>query len=518
MKHSHLTSLLLILTLLSACLKQEIPVNSNTLSINESEISVVDGHLRFSTSQSFQEYISTLIDLENCEGETKAANNTPKIPGFTSLAEMIRHPQTKGLNTSDEEMSIHEFRIYKAESLLIDPILTHVMDTTLTIEVEDRLFKVTDAGTFAIRLGSVENIYSAIADFDTTYIYSLANGESIAIDDDITFINTFGNNSINNKYFTVSESIDEDDEYDYDEITKATTTSEIITNNLHNGYNTIQYKWQNNSLWQKLWDAIRGKNVSRECNIDNTHRVQVTVYDVNYAFLASSGITVKMQRQKRFLGIKYWTSEKADKIAIGFNYLYGKYTLKNPTSYSVLAPSNFKTFSSFTSNLNNKAYKFWYGKYSQIPYLKDWVNDMVLFIPDVKILGQNVTNQDVLNMLYELPAKFTFNFLKSQAKKVYDPVAKIEKLMEKKDPRMAYFVWGKNVLNYTQDKSYITGVKEYPNLASKTVRFDFSVGFYWNNSLKIPIPMQISSFNIESIDAFGAVFYKGAWKGVRFVD
>lgn len=90
--------------------------------------------------------------------------------------------------------------------------------------------------------------------------------------------------------------------------------------------------------------------------------------------------------------------------------------------------------------------------------------------------------------------------------------------MEKKDPRMAYFVWGKNVLNYTQDKSYITGVKEYPNLASKTVRFDFSVGFYWNNSLKIPIPMQISSFNIESIDAFGAVFYKGAWKGVRFVD
>ena len=102
--------------------------------------------------------------------------------------------------------------------------------------------------------------------------------------------------------------------------------------------------------------------------------------------------------------------------------------------------------------------------------------------------------------------------------RVYDPKSGVEKIMEKKDPRMAYLVWGKTVKKYEKDKSFITGVKEYSNIASKTVRFDFSIGFYWNNGLNFPIPMQISSFNIESVDAFGAVYYNGSWKGVRFVD
>ena len=465
---------------------------------------------RFPSTQSLKDYLTQIIENEGGSPKTKSSISGVGIPGFVSLADRIINERERTKAMEQEEMSIDEFRVYRAEELLLDPVLAHVVDTSLVIGVENKIYKITESGTFAIQTNrSIEDLRDAIESFDESNIFSLGNGEYLQIDDDITFINTFGNNSVSNEYFNISVNVNNESPNENDN---------TLVNNLHEGYNTTLYQWKNSSLWQKMWDALRGKDVTREVNIDDTHRVQVSIFDVNYAFYASSGITVKLQKQKRFLGIRYWVKDEAEKIAIGFNYLYGKYTLQDPMNYSALSPTNFATFSAFTSTISSKAYTFWYGKYSQIPYLRDWINQMVLFIPDVKIMGQNVTNQDILNELYDTPAKLTFNFLKNQVLRVYDPKSGVEKIMGKKDPRMAYLVWGKTVKKYEKDKSFITGVKEYSNIASKTVRFDFSIGFYWNNGLNFPIPMQISSFNIESVDAFGAVYYNGSWKGVRFVD
>ena len=55
----------------------------------------------------------------------------------------------------------------------------------------------------------------------------------------------------------------------------------------------------------------------------------------------------------------------------------------------------------------------------------------------------------------------------------------------------------------------------YNSVSSKTIRFDQSFGFSFNNGkVKGFLP---SEFKIENIDAFGAALYRGQWRGVRFV-
>ncbi len=523
-----LTALIISVT---SCHKTELTdLNSNQTRPETASVQVIDGHLYFSDIQDLSTYLES---KRTDETGTKSSNGNLSIPGFESLADIIQKNDTKTKDAGDtEEMTLEEFKIYEAEKLVVDPILNYVLDTTLTIEVEDKLYKITKAGTFAMKRGEdLEKLYDCIASFDTTYICSLNNGEYLEIDDEITFINTFGNNHLSNEYFEISESIDEDDEVIAElnpfidiaeaEVTTKTITNDALSNNLHNGYNTTMYKWKNNSLWQKLLDALRGKTVDREVKFDDKHRVQVTVFDVNYAFYASSGIKVEMQQRKKFLGIKYWTSDKAQKFAVGFNYLYGKFTLKNPTSYSSIWPSNLKNFKSFTEWIDNKVYSepknFIYGMYQNVPYVKDWSDKVVGFIPEISFFGIKILNRESLNGLYELPAKTAFNFLKGQSKKVYDPWERIEKNLTNKDPRLLYLVWGKTDTHFTKDKSYMSGVKEYGPGKHKTVRFDTSYGFYLNSNGTI-LPMLISSFNIEQLDVFAAAYYKNTWKGIRFVD
>lgn len=492
--------------------------DNNVLEENNSiynEIQVVDGHLHFGTSESFEKYLSFISDNPNV-ATTKSLHFPSDITGFTSLASMKTVYETKAYDEL-ENMTDTEFAVHKAEELLIDPILTHVLDTSLTIGVEDKIYKITPKGTFSISSErSINELYKTIERFDTICIQGLENGEYVSLEDEITFINTFGDNSISNEYFDIQ--INDTLDPNYSELTKLPIIDDgKFHNNYHNGYNTTQYEWKNNSLWQRMWDALRGKTVAREVEFDENHRVQVTVFDVNYAFYASSGITVKMQQRKKFLGIKYWTSAKAGRIAVGFNYVSGVYNLKSPQSFSCIAPSRFSGFGKFVSTIDGQVYKFLYANYSQLPYIKDWVKKIALFIPEVDFAGNRITNKDIVNKLYETPAKYTFDFLKSQSKKIYDPVSKVSGQMKPKDPRLAYLVFGKSDVQYSKEKPYIMGVCEYENVSSKTVRFDVSFGFAYNSGSGLG-PMLISTFHIENIDAFGAIYYNGKWKGVRFTN
>jgi len=119
-----------------------------------------------------------------------------------------------------------------------------------------------------------------------------------------------------------------------------------------------------------------------------------------------------------------------------------------------------------------------------------------------------------MNRLYNLPPDFVYGFLKSQAGKwVYSP---IKKQIQPKDPRVSYLVWGNSTVTYNEDKSYIMGVKEYSKRESKSIRFDQSFGFNFNNgSVSGFTPTE---FKIKDLDVFGAAYYNGQWKGVRFIN
>lgn len=133
-------------------------------------------------------------------------------------------------------------------------------------------------------------------------------------------------------------------------------------------------------------------------------------------------------------------------------------------------------------------------------------------MPEVEIKGNIYPNKDHMNKLYETPADEIYKFLKGQTSKwIYQP---IKKQIQPKDPRLAYFVWGSTTTSYSKDKSYIMGVKEYGRRES--IRFDRSFGFTLNNKgVSGFVP---SEFKIKDLDIFGAAYYNGTWKGVRFIN
>jgi hypothetical protein len=57
--------------------------------------------------------------------------------------------RVKSMNENDiEEMTVDEYNLMIAKSLLVDPILYNVMDTTLRIGVDGIIYKITKDGTF----------------------------------------------------------------------------------------------------------------------------------------------------------------------------------------------------------------------------------------------------------------------------------------------------------------------------------------------------------------------------------
>ncbi len=82
-----------------------------------------------------------------------------------------------------------------------------------------------------------------------------------------------------------------------------------------------------------------------------------------------------------------------------------------------------------------------------------------------------------------------------------------------KDPKLAYFVWGVSTIGFDKEHPFITGVKEFSDLKSKSIIFDRSFGF--NISGKTITGFLPSEFDIKGIDAFGAAYYDNRWLGVR---
>lgn len=468
----------------------------------------VDGYLKFASDADLKNFLSVLEE-ENGSLTKSVSSGLTNIEGFKSLSVLKKELQSsskvKALSEDeDEEMTVDEYNVMTAENLLLDPVLTEVMDTTLRIGVGDRVFKITEYGTFSAPSNKASYIQKAIDTFDKNIKTRTVLGEYVELANEVTYTNSFGDETVGNEL--VQNMVEEE--------TSLTKTVSSFENDFHNGYNVSTFNWKNNSVWQKFWDWVRGKDVSKEVKFDKKHRVQLNVYNVNYGFYASSGIKVKMQKRKKFI-ITYWVGTKADNIAVGFNKLYGEMKFTNPRHLSTITPTNGSSWNSFTGAINNLSHDFVYGQYKKFDLVKDWVDDIYMFTPEIEIKGNIFPNQSHVNKFYELPADQIYKFLKGQAgKMVYDP---IKKQIQPKDPRVAYFAWGTATLTYDKDKSYIMGVQEYGRRESKSVRFDRSFGFTINNNKGVGgfVP---SEFKIKDLDVFGAAYYNGQWKGVRFIN
>ena len=63
----------------------------------------------------------------------------------------------------------------------MDDIMTHIVDTTLRICVENRLYKITELGTFSVDINKQYLLEETINRINSTIIDSLKAGESITL-------------------------------------------------------------------------------------------------------------------------------------------------------------------------------------------------------------------------------------------------------------------------------------------------------------------------------------------------
>ena len=490
-----------VAVLLSACSDIDVSHEEPTMEI-PAGVKVVEGHLHFDSQESFDDYIARFLDDSNLP-----APGTYAIPGFTSLAEMSEGIQTRSV-ADDIEVSLDEYRVFVAEELLADPVLSYVVDTTLTVSVENKLYKITDKCTIVANAEKGTDFLNEILGKINPLMFELAGDvEEIVINEDLKFINTSRDAEADEELF--GEIFDEGVE------TRAPVEPGV---RYHSSYNVKSFEWKNKSAFQKLLDSIKGKEVARSYEIDSKHRVNVSIFNIDYGFYKSSGITVKLQKMKKFLGIPIWTAIKADDIVVGFNHMAGEYHLVAPQSYSMFSDNRFINFKKFSLAVDKELMPMLAGCISDVPFIRNWTEKMAMCFPEVFLDMVNLDYLDLANAMYVGSAAGICAGMKSGMKQAYDVERKEMQKLADASPRMALMVWGKSTQKFTKERPLFMGVENFGAAKTKTVRFDFSVGIHLSFTgggfgFK---SMAISEFLIDDLDAFASAKYNGKWYGVRF--
>ena len=174
-----------------------IPAVVNDVSVTE------DGFLNFTSFNALEKVVND-IEAGEAIGISGSTTLTRALAEkqFLSVA-MLRRDINDGIggggyvpplpnpNDNLEEMSVHEYRLMKSEELLLDNVLAEVLDTTLRIGVDDRIYKITEHGTFSVPKSKRSLLDREISNFKPSLIANKEPGASISLNNDVVFTNTF---------------------------------------------------------------------------------------------------------------------------------------------------------------------------------------------------------------------------------------------------------------------------------------------------------------------------------------
>jgi len=386
-----------------------------------------------------------------------------------------------------------------AKNLLQDAILCNVMDTTLRIGIAGNIYKITDEGTFYAPYSNQNELLEKVKNFNDikSNLIMVDSYKVYDLGDNVKFVYSFANSPISDN--RVSENIIP--------LSKIKSKAQAPFSEYVSQYGLISEKWGTEWYYLPLYQWLFGKDEYAYNFFNDNRRISFELFNVNYVFYTSAGIKVKSEKIKKFLFVKYWASTPAEKMAIGFEKFDAVMTYNAPPSN--INPLYDKAYSSFASSMNGIAGKIIYRGYHNIDFIKDWVDEIMSFVPTVDVLGTTYPSPEQLKKLYDTPATVVYSELKKlTGQYVFNP---IKKQIKTDDPRVAYIEWGSTSILI---KTYLRGVQEYTDLESKTIRFNQSGGFYFfNGAIKGYLP---STFAIKDIDVFAAAKYNGVWKGIRF--
>lgn len=390
---------------------------------------------------------------------------------------------TTSENDEIEEGSMEEYHLAKCAEILHDDLIMNVLDTTLRISVGEKYYKITEFGTFCGDIEDRKKVNQYALDYEKYKNLFTLQSEGIYSYDGVLLRPV--------EKGTIEDGLIED-------VSSFLRSSGDIATDKVIQYNLSQYNVSLKNWW------ICGFDHSREKEFDSSHRVKFNIYNLNFWFYTSSGILVKLQKKKSILFITYWVEDKAEDRVIGFNSFEGIMTFNPPLP----PPVPYVSPRSVAAPIADGTVKFLLGNVISLPVYKDFssqlqswvveqfVNNTRMDKAQVDKLYNAAYNQAVGELRRTGKGLLTDLLMKTQP----DPLSVVENMS-----------WdGKTI------KHILFGEKSYGSGETKSINFNLSFGV----SIKYGSSFSISGYtptkyDIKDADVYGAVKYKGQWKGIR---
>jgi hypothetical protein len=284
-------------------------------------------------------------------------------------------------------------------------------------------------------------------------------------------------------------------------------------------YNLNTYQWKAKTVLETVSSWLFGKDYSRSNEFDSKHRVELEVFKVSYVFYATVGLKVKMKKRKSFLGIKYWVGTKCDKIAVGVENLTGK--MKFNYNPGTMYPADIARV-----QIGNYVAGYIYTGANKGGWIEDLIGEKLRYtfvggwIPNS--ININAISIRPWDFLKKLPRQEAYKLLNSiydkhvvKPAKFYDNYGHTYQMQDFYDPRTRQLIvydGNKSIETHTVGFNIFNGPIE-----SKTIRFSQSGGF--SLSFKGAVYGYIPEFfDMSNFKIFGAAYYNGKWRGVRFTN
>ena len=475
--------------LVLSCERAEVPSAIEAPDIHDG-VSVVDSYLHFDSVEAVESYLDDV-----------SLGTARRLPsGFVSVRDRSNRIPVETRSAANFEMTAEEYAVHHAEELLVAPALFSIMDTDLLVGVGDRIYKVTDEGTFIFPSRTTrDEIDAYIEAADIAFLSSMEKGDRISLRGGVDFIRTFG--SVAGSGDLVSKAPSS---------SSGNTSPYGLTGNLHSGYNVTTYAWKAGNIWQDILEILLIKDYIRYAELDASHRFAVHVYNNNFGFVEAAGVKAVVQEKRKFLFATYWVNSKEKyEIASGFNYLYSKHkNFMKGGNFSSFAPSAFTGYKMLSSNITGAGnVSFLYVKCGDIPYISGWGKDITFCLPYLSMSGVQVSSstKTTLTKLYDDPQP-------SQLMSALRRAASYRGAGSA--PAFLMIPYPSSNSQFRNDLALATGARNV-TCNGVDIRLLCKGGFSWSGG--IPAPIQFSTYDIMAMDTFASVRWNGKWTGIRFV-
>lgn len=485
-----------------------------------------DGYLHFDSQQTFDEFYTEARNAITTSAKSRAVTNSSlSIPGFSSIkdisAQCNARNKSRAISESIEEDDYDceegnedECRFAIANELIPDEALQCLLDTTLRIEIGNTYYRITGSGTLYADItykGRVDSL--AVSDI----VANTPVGSNLyEVDSDIYILDTYGrllgnddtttqdNSGVYNAYNPGG--------YPYHPPTTISPNAPTREDSYFWGteeenssyYSLIDRKWDAKTFVGDLLETLTGcKYIKEENNFDKNHRVQCSLYNLDFAFVNAAGYKIELQKRKKFLFITYWTAcSGAQDLVVGFENFQGSITI--PTPISLTNP-----VAIYESQLNGTVYNTVYAGLSKPTFIEDWAKD---FFPCIfQGALHNKLEEWKLN-----PGRYTDHLTKDMitlgTKTLFGKTLDgMRNALKKGDPIL-------NINPYSENKHdyYIYGINGWTGKNHMSIKFGLSFGLNFSNgSLSSWTP---EKYEITHPQMFGAIKYNNQWRGVRFTE